>query len=215
MKKNYNRKISLITVLIFILSLTFPNILTLINIDISNNIIFIIQIIIYMIVIMINKDNIKNELNKEVKAINLLKHSVISYLILIVSTTLVNYFIVNSFNVNLETNLLFSEYLKNYPITFIILLFLSPLYEVLFMTISLKNIIKDEKIYLILSSIIYGIISVIFSIKVPLQSLFIISYSIFGFAISYLYLKTKNIGASFFLKSFQTLTTFLICIGVI
>lgn len=86
----------------------------------------------------------------------------------------------------------------------------APILEEFVFRISTKGLIKNNKLYIIISSLLFGLIHVIGSYKTPLDFLFIIPYSSMGIAFSYLYTKTKNPTLSVFVHMIHNIILVLI-----
>ena len=72
----------------------------------------------------------------------------------------------------------------------------------------LKKIIKNKYIFLIISSIFFGAMHVIVTLPMdPLQWLFVIQYSIVGFALAYNYEKTGNLTSSIVIHMINNIIT--------
>jgi len=92
--------------------------------------------------------------------------------------------------------------LANMPlyVTAILAIFIAPLTEELMFRGFIKKFIKNDILFIILSSLIFGGLHVL-SADSLLQLLYIIPYSVLGFAFSLNYVKTKNIVSNIFLHS--------------
>lgn len=81
-----------------------------------------------------------------------------------------------------------------------IAIIIAPLTEELMFRGFMKKFIKNDIVFLILSSLIFGGLHVTVASSIP-QLLFIIPYSILGFAFSLNYVKTRNIASNIFLHA--------------
>lgn len=104
-----------------------------------------------------------------------------------------------SFVGNISTN---QEIISQWPIyiSAFIAIIIAPLTEELMFRGFMKKFIKNNILFLILSSLIFGGLHVTLSDSFS-QLLFIIPYSILGFAFSLNYVKTRNIASNIFLHS--------------
>lgn len=113
------------------------------------------------------------------------------------------YFICNlslmSFTGNIPTN---QAILTSWPlyITAFLAIIIAPLTEELMFRGFMKKFIKYDGLFVVLSSLIFGGLHVITADSLH-QLLFIIPYSVLGFAFSLNYIKTKNIASNIFLHS--------------
>ena len=83
-------------------------------------------------------------------------------------------------------------------LTAILAILVAPLTEELMFRGFIRKFIKNDILFIILSSLIFGGLHVL-SADSLLQILFIIPYSVLGFALSLNYVKTKNIASNIFL----------------
>lgn len=105
-----------------------------------------------------------------------------------------------------STNQAFLSSLPIY-ITGVLAIFIAPLTEEIMFRCFMKKFIKNNILFVILSSFIFGSIHV-FSANSLQQVFYILPYSILGFAFSLNYVKTKNIVSNIFLHSaWNTLAT--------
>lgn len=81
-----------------------------------------------------------------------------------------------------------------------IAIIIAPLTEELMFRGFMKKFIKNDIVFLILSSLIFGGLHVTVASSIP-QLLFIIPYSILGFAFALNYVKTRNIASNIFLHA--------------
>ncbi len=70
---------------------------------------------------------------------------------------------------------------------------ISPLLEELIFRLSIRNVFKKDLLFIIISGLVFGIAHVAGSFENWYDLLYIIPYSIPGFAFAYTYTKTKNI----------------------
>lgn len=104
-----------------------------------------------------------------------------------------------SFVGNISTN---QEIISQWPIyiSAFLAIIIAPLTEELMFRGFMKKFIKNDILFIILSSLIFGGLHIMQSENLS-QILFIIPYSILGFAFSLNYVKTKNIASNIFLHS--------------
>lgn len=69
----------------------------------------------------------------------------------------------------------------------------APIVEELVARKAIRDLIKNDKIFLLVSGLSFGILHVIFTAKVPLDLLYAIPYGCMGIAFAYMLLKKKNI----------------------
>lgn len=69
----------------------------------------------------------------------------------------------------------------------------APIVEELVARKALRDIIKNDILFLLISGLSFGMLHVIFTYERPLDFLYAIPYSAMGTAFAYMYLKTKNI----------------------
>ncbi|HOZ53789.1 MAG TPA: type II CAAX endopeptidase family protein [Bacilli bacterium] len=69
----------------------------------------------------------------------------------------------------------------------------APIVEELVARKAIRDLIKNDKIFLIVSGLSFGVLHVVFTAKVPLDLLYAIPYSAMGVAFAYMLLKKKNI----------------------
>ena len=81
-----------------------------------------------------------------------------------------------------------------------IAIIIAPLTEELMFRGFMKKFIKNDKLFLIISSLVFGGLHIAVASSLS-QLLFIIPYSILGFAFALNYVKTKNIASNIFLHS--------------
>lgn len=159
---------------------------------------------IYIIIIMIM---FKKEIKKGIKDLkeNFVERGFISVicwmlgiLVMVISSTILNKLLGKSAATN---ELGIREALKRAPIyMFISCTIIAPIFEELVFRISIKGIIKNNLLFILTSGFIFGfihitqdLVNVIQGTSNIFQLLYIIPYSSMGFALAYLYSKTKNI----------------------
>ena len=124
---------------------------------------------------------------------------------------LIFYIICNLFLIYLVGNIPTNQALiSEYPIYIsgFLAIIIAPLTEELMFRGFMKKFIKNDILFIILSSLIFGGLHVVYSTTI-LQFLFILPYSILGFAFALNYVKTRNIVSNIFLHSFWNTIAFL------
>ena len=119
-------------------------------------------------------------------------------LVMIISSTILNKLLGKSAATN---ELGIREALKRAPIyMFISCTIIAPIFEEMVFRISIKGIIKNNILFILASGFVFGfihitqdLVNVIQGTSSMFQLLYIIPYSSMGFALAYLYSKTKNI----------------------
>ncbi len=179
------------------------------NINLQSNILFrnlylIIGSLIYLIfMIIMYKDDIKNDI-KEIKNnwITLLLKYIPIYLIGILFMSLSNILVQNITNMEISDNeQTVRMAIKILPLymSFSVVIF-APIVEELIFRKTIRNIVKNDYIYLIISGIVFGLIHI--SGKVDFNGILMsIPYMIMGFDFSYIYYKSKNIFTTIFIHS--------------
>lgn len=69
----------------------------------------------------------------------------------------------------------------------------APIVEELVARKAIRDLIKNDKIFLLVSGLSFGILHVVFTAKVPIDLLYAIPYGAMGIAFAYMLLKKKNI----------------------
>lgn len=181
--------------LIYILKLFNINILALPK---TPKIIFISLIdLIYVISLLIlHKKEIKKGLNDLKKNFHkrynlMLKCWVIGLTIMFLSTTIIN--IITKQNLSNNEELLRGQ-IQTAPLyMFLTCTVVAPIFEEMVFRLSLYKLIKDKKIFIIFSGLLFGLLHVLGTFKSPTDLLYVIPYGAMGFSFSYLLSKTKNI----------------------
>ena len=73
---------------------------------------------------------------------------------------------------------------------------IGPIEEEIVFRKTIRKIFKNDWVFIICSGLFFGLMHVVFSMKEPLDLLYIISYSIPGCVFAYVYAKSKNIFVS-------------------
>ena len=92
--------------------------------------------------------------------------------------------------------------INEYPILIsaFLAIIIAPVTEELMFRGFLKKLIKNDFLFILISSLVFGGLHILVADSVK-QCLFIIPYSILGFALALNYVKTKNIASNIFLHS--------------
>lgn len=192
--KSFEKKF-FITICLFFFNLLLPNIFSLLSLQCPLIVQLLLSVTVMIIFIAIYKDDFRDSLKdfakKPFKYIGI---ALLAFVIYFVSNILINSAISYGFNTSVPNNTSSDLLYKSNPIYFIFLtLCISPVIESSFIPMSFYKILKNKTFYYLICSILYGTLYVVFSLKTPLQLLYIISYAILGFIISYLYDRYKNI----------------------
>ena len=118
----------------------------------------------------------------------------------------------NMFNIDIPNKTVLYQVQQQAPIYWILsVLFISPIMETLVIPVSFYELFSNKKTcYFLMSTLLYGLFYVMFSIKVPLQLFYVISYGIVGAGISLIYYKKNNIYLPLIIKFLYALFTVLI-----
>lgn len=191
-------KKTLINILIYIL---FPSIIPLFftnNINSKEYIIylFISYIFVDIYFTIIYKDELLNNIKKLNKKniLTTLIYFIIGFLLMILSNYIINYIIIpNGISNNEQGN---RELLLNNKLLYGLLLSLIiPYIEEIVFRLNIKKSIKNNTIFIILSSTIFSLLHIISSTKL-IELLYFIPYFILGLTFSITYTKTNNIFCS-------------------
>ena len=106
-----------------------------------------------------------------------------------------NLIITNIISKNIpENEKLIKELFKNMPVyTLFTTVVVAPFVEELIYRKSVRHIFKNDKIYIVISGLLFGLAHVIYSYKGLSDFLFVIPYGILGGAFALMYVKTKTI----------------------
>ena len=87
-----------------------------------------------------------------------------------------------------------NELSEMYPVyVFVASCFIGPFIEEIVFRFCLRKIIRNDKLFIILSGVIFGLLHVLFNMNGILDLLFVIPYGSLGCAFAYMYVKTDNI----------------------
>lgn len=116
---------------------------------------------------------------------------VIGLLIMFLSTTIINLFTKQNISSN---EALLRNQIQNAPLYMLLTCsVIAPIFEEMVFRLSLYKLIKNKKIFIIFSGLLFGLLHVLGTYQAPIDLLYIIPYSAMGFSFSYLLSKTKNI----------------------
>lgn len=150
-----------------------------------------ISFIIYLI-----KDKIKQDLkdlkkNHKEYFSNNIKYYLIGIILMMISNIIISFF--NSGNIAGNEEAV-RDIFSTAPIyMYISAVFLAPLLEELVFRQGIRNIFTNDKLFIIVSGLVFGGLHVIGNVSSLIDLLYLIPYSIPGFAFAYILTKTKNI----------------------
>ena len=114
-----------------------------------------------------------------------------SLVLMLISNMIIVNFTVNEVVTNQQAAI---EELKLFPIYLIISAAITgPIIEEIVFRLSIRKIINNNTLFIIISGLIFGLLHVVFSYTNITDFLYVIPYSIPGFAFAYMLVKTKNI----------------------
>ncbi len=94
------------------------------------------------------------------------------------------------------------SFIKNSPlISLFMTTITTPFIEEITFRKSFRNIINHEKIYILISGIVFGTIHVVFSLNSAYDLIYIIPYASLGIVLAMMYVKTKNIFTSIWMHA--------------
>ena len=94
--------------------------------------------------------------------------------------------------------------IDNYPIfTIILSVLIAPATEELIFRKCIRKMFTNDKAFMIVSGLFFGLMHILFHISAPIQTLYIISYAIPGFIFAYIYTKSNNIFSSIGIHTFH------------
>lgn len=159
------------------------------------------------------KDYIKNFKNYIKKYMD---YWAIAFALMIASNVVITLLLPSSIATNQE---LINETFSKVPIYIIVSSVLyAPFIEEVIFRLSLKNVFKSDKVFIIISGLVFGALHVVGSFEKISDLAYIITYSIPGFVFAYTLVKSKNIFVPISLHLFhngfmalmQVILTFLI-----
>lgn len=114
-----------------------------------------------------------------------------SLILMIISNMIIVNFTVNEVATNQQAAI---EELHLFPIYLIVSAAITgPIIEEIVFRLSIRKIINNNTLFIITSGLVFGLLHVVFSYTNITDFLYIIPYSIPGFAFAYMLVKTKNI----------------------
>ncbi len=174
-------------------------------------------LVIFIITILVTKKDLKNNFkifinNKKIYIKFILKRYLYMLLALIVSSIPILLFKGGEQSANQQLlNNMFSEK----PIfIFILTVFYAPIVEELIFRLSIKKLINNKLLFILLSGTLFGIAHVIGDFKDISDLLFAIQYSALGMCLAYAYYDTKNIFTSISMHFIQNFIAVLLMLIV-
>lgn len=166
---------------------------------------------ILLIFAFIYRKNIINDF-KNIKNIKHIKKYILIFLIIYIINYLINYVIYKYIGITSMNEEIVRSNIKNYHVIYLIqLLILAPCYEELIFRLSFKDLTKNKYLYSIITGFIFALIHVTSGGK--LQYLYLITYSISGFMLGYVYKDSNNIFTSMFIHYLNNLVALLLLLG--
>lgn len=198
---------------ILILSLIFYNNKNEINYTLSNILIYLIVMILFLFIfrkeIIYKWEDFKKEGKGYLKKTFI--YYLIGLLIMIISFNIINRFFKMPLNeINNRNELL------NFPFSSLLnILIFAPVIEELMTRVILKKEIKNKYLYILLSGLIFAFLHILNSLVngISYEVLYLIPYGAIGIALSLIYYKTDNIWTSITFHSLHNLLCFLLILG--
>ncbi len=195
------------------------NFTTLMQNHIINNFsLIMISTIILMFIIHLLKSKLSNQWkNFKKNSSSIIKKSLkywfIGFLLMIASNLIINLIIPNGLAPNEELNRLA---LKKYPVySCISICILGPITEELLFRLNFKSTVKGRTPFILLTGLVFSLMHILFSTSNLIEIIYIIPYSMLGFAFGALYYDTDNIYSSIFAHILHnTLATTIILLGI-
>lgn len=206
MKEKENNTYKEITkgIFIYLLFFIFPNIFQLIfyNFITSDNILvksitlLFCETILAIILILLNKNKFKNcfsdlKKNKKEYFDICFKSWILGFIAMSISNLVINTFITNNIANNEAINRSILQELYLYAIPAMCVL--GPICEELAFRASLKDAIKNKKIFIIITSLLFALAHIYSSYTTPTDLLYIFPYFFMGYALGYTYSETDNL----------------------
>ena len=95
-----------------------------------------------------------------------------------------------------------NELYDKYPIyVFIASCIFGPFIEEMIFRFSLRKLVTNDKIFIVASGLIFGLLHVIFSFNSMIDLLYVIPYGALGVSFAYTYVKTDNIWSTIFVHT--------------
>lgn len=182
------------------------------NINIPKIYIRVIGSIVTLVVICIL---LRKDLNKNIKSfkkeyiLKAIKYWLIGFIIMILSNAIINNFIiVDGMSTNETLN---REFMTNYKVySAISICIFAPIVEELIFRLSIRKAIKNDKIFIIVSSLLFAGMHVISAINNPLELFYLIPYGALGIAFAKSYIDTSNIFTSISAHMIHNILSFIV-----
>lgn len=136
------------------------------------------------------------------------KFWLLGLLLMMITNLIINVFIMKGIAPNEETNREVLNNFRIYAITTMCLL--TPIIEEALFRLNFKNALPNKKVFLIVTSLLFGLMHVILQIKSPLDILYLIPYSILGLTFGLIFYNTKNITSSIIAHMLHNTVTIII-----
>ncbi len=190
-------------IFMFLFVISYTPILDLLPIPESKTVIIIITACLYIIQLLALIIPMKEEIRRDFIAFKNNFKTYLSHMLprfgIIIAIYMVTNVLLIAFVQEIPTNQSLISELPIY-ISALLAIVIAPITEELMFRGFMKKFIKHDVIFIIISSLIFGGLHVLAAENLP-QILFIIPYSMLGFAFSLNYVKTKNIASNIFLHS--------------
>lgn len=198
-----------IVFLYFILTFSYVFIANIFDINLktaSNNTLTILLLSTELIMIIVFSIIYRKSLLKDFKSFRLgdtIRNNYKYYLLGLLLMLIINYILVFGLNINMAQNELTNRVVLNkLPLyTYIACIFCAPFVEEIVFKLNFNKLIKNDFLYVVVTSLIFGSIHVVFSFNSPLELLFILSYATLGSALALIYRKSNNIFSSMLFHS--------------
>ncbi len=187
--------------------------LLLLNIDINNlsylfKVIYVIlyQVIIVFVIFLVFKKKILNDFKifKEKKR-EYLKNYFKYWFLMLIFVFIANLilFIITSGGISGNEETIRSMFKENPYYVYISAVLIAPFTEEFVFRLGVRNIFKTDKLFIIMSGILFGFVHVLGNFNTLTDLLYVIPYSIPGFVFGYIYTKSNNIFVSTFMHMFH------------
>lgn len=136
-------------------------------------------------------DGFKDYIKKIGKYLDYIRLWIASLILMVLSNAIILNFTVEQMPTNQKAIL---DQIHTFPIyTIVATIITAPIIEEIIFRLTFRKIIKNNILFIILSGLVFGSLHVIYSYTNITDLLFIIPYSIPGFAFAYMLVKTDNI----------------------
>lgn len=136
-------------------------------------------------------ENIKNYIKNFKNLRKYMDYWAIAFVLMIISNVVITSLLPSSVATNQE---LLNEMFTRIPIYVIVSsVIYAPFIEETIFRLSLRNVFKSDKLFIIMSGLVFGALHVVSSFERIQDLAYIITYSIPGFAFAYALVKSKNI----------------------